>query len=60
MTLDQEDIYAIASAVVEMTRRLDSVHTDQHYLASLPIAEQKRLSRIEMARDREELKRRGK
>jgi len=45
MTLDAEDIAAIASAVVAQLRAADSRQKDQAYLASLPLAEQKRIAR---------------
>jgi len=49
MTLDQETINAIAAAtaplIVQQLRAAESRSQDARYLASLPLAEQKRLSR---------------
>jgi hypothetical protein len=56
MTLDNEDIQAIATEVVRQMRRLDQIHVDQRYEASLPLSEQKRLSRIRMAQCKAEMK----
>lgn len=42
MTLDNDDIQAIASAVVRQMRQLESIRLDNQYEGSLPIAEQKK------------------
>lgn len=56
MTLDEEDIIAIATEIVRQMRRLDGIWSDQQHLASLPIQEQKRLSQIRMRQYKAELK----
>jgi predicted phosphohydrolase len=52
MTLDREDIVAIAAEVVRQMRYTESVQMDMDYLASLPHEERKRILKAEFDRNR--------
>lgn len=56
MTLDRDDIQAIAAEVVRLMRQTEEMTLDAEYLASLPVAERKAIQQAKMRRWKEEQK----
>lgn len=56
MTLDAEDIAAIAKAVAAEILNAQRVKETQQYMATLPVAERKKMARQEMLRQTRERK----
>lgn len=59
MTLDHEDIQAIADAVVLRMRAAEDMQMDEAFMVSLPPAERKRRARKEMKRQDDARKKRS-